>query len=232
MENVTTANIREASRLIGATPRFWGRYFVGRDAEYRGGLENKILHDNGIRVAPVCRETNVIHGNTAKGKEIGSKVAADVLETFGEDYLVSQGGTFYIFLDTEPAPQPALSTEYYLGWSKAVVTSSSKVRFLPAVYINHGDDRVAQALKTAMQKGAECYGLWVANYGRNTTLVSPWQKNQATAALDLNCPVLIHQYIGDVKNGIYDFNEINPYLDIPNSLVLSRLILPPPGKVA
>jgi len=226
MDHVTIANIHEASHLIGATPRFWGRYFVGRDAEYRASLENKVLHDNDIRVAPVCRETNLIHGNLDKGKEIGAKVASDVLATFGEDYLTSQGGYFYIFLDTEPDPQPALSTDYYLGWSKAVTEASKKVRFLPALYINHGDDRTASALKVAMEKGAECHGLWVANYGRNS-LISPWRKNQATAAIPLDIPVLIHQYIGDVKSGIYDFNEINPYLDAPNSLVLNRLILPP-----
>jgi len=227
MGNVTVANIHEASHLIGATPRFWGRYFVGRDAEYRGSLENKVLHDNGIRVVPVCRETNLIHGTSAKGKEIGAKVAADVLVTFGEDYLASQGGAFYIFLDTEPAPQPSLSTDYYLGWSKAVIEASKKVRFLPALYINQGDERTASALKVAMEKGAECHGLWVANYGRNTTFISPWKKIQAPHPLDLYFPVLIHQYIGDVRSGIYDFNEINPYLDVPNSLVLNRLILPP-----
>jgi hypothetical protein len=227
MGNVTATNIREASRLLGATPRFWGRYFVGSDAEYRGHLENKILHDNGIRVAPVCRETNLIHGNSDKGRDIGSRVTSDILLTFGEDYLAAQGGVFYVFLDTEPAPQPALSTDYYLGWSKAVVSASKKVKFLPAVYINHGDDRTANALKVAMQKGAQCYGLWVANYGRNSSLVSPWRKIQATPAIDLDCPVLVHQYIGDVNSGIYDFNEINPYLDAPDSLVLNRLILPP-----
>ncbi len=227
MGNVTLANIQQATKLIGSKPRFWGRYFLGRDAEYRGALENKILHDNGIRVVPVGRETNVINGNYAKGQEIGGIHAGDVLATFGEDYLVSQGGAFYIFLDTEPAPQPALSTEYYLGWSKAIVQASSKVRFLPAVYINHGDNRTAQALKTAMAQGAECNGLWVANYARNTTSVSLWKDVQAQPAIDIGCPVLIHQYIGDVQDGIYDFNEINPYLDVPQSLVLSRLVLPP-----
>ncbi|MEH1771276.1 MAG: peptidoglycan-binding domain-containing protein [Nostoc sp.] len=227
MGNVTVAKIQEATKLIGSRPRFWGRYFLGRDAEYKRALENKVLHDHGIRVIPVGRETNVINGNYQKGQEIGKIHASDVLATFGEDYLVTQGGVFYIFLDTEPAPQPALSTEYYLGWSKAIIEASSQVRFLPTVYINHGDNRTAQALKTAMTQGAECYGLWVANYARNTTSVSLWKDIQAQPAIDIDCPVLIHQYIGDVKDGIYDFNEINPYLDVPESLVLSRLILPP-----
>jgi len=226
MQVVTPTSIQEATKMLGARPGFWGRYFFGRDAEYRGGVENKILHDYGIRVAPVGRETNVINGNYNKGIEVGGKHAADVLVTFGEDYLAAHGGAFYIFLDTEPAPQPTLSTDYYLGWSKAIAGASKKVRFLPAVYLNHGDDRAAQALKLAIEKGAECFGLWVANYGRSAR-VSPWKSVQAQAAIDVNCPVLIHQYIGDVEGGVYDFNEINPYLDEPNNLVLNRLILPP-----
>ena len=38
--------------------------------------------------------------------------------------------------------------------------------------------------------------------------------------------VLIHQYAGDIANGLFDFNQINPFLDNPE-LVIQRLILPP-----
>lgn len=227
MSNVTNGNIVQATKLLGTKPRFWGRYFVGRDAEYKGALENKVLHDNGIRVVPVCRETNLIGGDETKGEIIGTKVADDVLVTFGEEYLAANGGAFYIFLDTEPDPEPALSTEYYLGWSKAVVGASKLVRFLPAVYINQSDDRTATALHEAIKKGAECHGLWVANYGTDSSFVAPWRKIKAPEPLGVNFPVLLHQYAGDISNGIYDFNEINPYLDFPDSLILNRLILPP-----
>ncbi|MBE9218541.1 hypothetical protein [Dolichospermum flos-aquae] len=40
------------------------------------------------------------------------------------------------------------------------------------------------------------------------------------------CKVLIHQYARGIANGIFDFNQINPFLDNPE-LVIQRLILPP-----
>ena len=33
-------------------------------------------------------------------------------------------------------------------------------------------------------------------------------------------------YAGDIANGLFDFNQINPFLDNPE-LVIQRLILPP-----
>jgi hypothetical protein len=54
-------------------------------------------------------------------------------------------------------------------------------------------------------------------------------------AKSVPCKVIIHQYRGDIMDdgshienkGIYDFNQINPYLDVDGQdLVLKRLILP------
>lgn len=236
-EKVNSGMIARAKELMGARPEFWGRYFLGRDAEYIHQEENNALFSTGTRILPICRETRRVKGSEADGHDVGRRVAADVLETFGEDYLASQGGIFYIFLDTEPRPEPALSSNYYLGWSKAVMSASSKVKFLPCVYLNAGDEETATALLKAMNSGAECHGLWIANYGRKLDpMIRPWFEKQTNPARELPCPVLIHQYVGDIDNsgvyntgdGIYDFNQINPFLDDPESLVLKRLIFPQP----
>ena len=234
-EKVNSDMIARAQQLMGARPQFWGRYFLGRDAEYIHQEENNALFSTGTRILPICRETRRVNGSQADGNDVGRRVAADVLETFGEDYLASQGGIFYIFLDTEPRPEPALSSNYYLGWSKAVMSASSRVKFLPCVYLNAGDEETATALLNAMNSGAECHGLWIANYGkRPDPVIRPWFEKQANPTRELPCPVLIHQYVGDIDNtgvynirdGVYDFNQINPFLDEPESLVLERFIFP------
>ena len=95
------------------------RYFQGNsnDGEYLRAKENKILHDAKIRLLPISRQTNKVDGTQQKGKEIGSSHAQDLISTFGEDYLASQGDSFYFFLDVEGIEgQPSLSKEFYLGW--------------------------------------------------------------------------------------------------------------------
>lgn len=235
--NVESSMIPTATKFMGAHPRFWGRYFQGntRDGEYLHKQENKPLHDAGIRVIPISRQTNKVGGTQQDGMELGTSHAKDVLATFGEDYLVSQGDSFYIFLDVEGVDgQPSLSKEFYLGWSNAVVNASSKVKFLPCIYTNAKSDPTSQRnLSAAMKEGAQCHGLWVANYD-NQSQISPWNREKAKPVIAVPCKVLLRQYIGDVdstgkvnlSNGIYDFNQINPFLDNPE-LILQRLILPP-----
>ena len=181
---------------------------------------------------------NCISGSYQDGQAIGKAVVEDVLETFGEDYLVSQGGIFYIFLDTEPKPNPLLSPDYYLGWSKAVVEGSNKVEFRPCVYLNLTDKETSDALSQAIEKGAKCDGLWVARYyNTSNSQISPWFLEPDLPSI--KAPVLIHQYIGDIdrngkyvdNNGIYDFNQINPFLPDSETEVLKRLILPQPVEV-
>ena len=64
LERLTDAMIPEAQKLMGAKPRFWGRYFQGNsgDGEYLHAKENKPLHDAGIRVLPISRQTNKVGG--------------------------------------------------------------------------------------------------------------------------------------------------------------------------
>lgn len=235
--NVESTMIQEAAKLMGASPRFWGRYFQGNteDGEYLHKLENKPLHDAGIRALPISRQTNRVGGTRQDGAELGTSHAKDVLDTFGEDYLALQKNGFYFFLDVEGVDdQPSLSKEFYKGWSEAVVQASSKVKLLPSVYLNGSDQTTLRSLSTAMKEGAHCHGLWVARYD-DQPQISPWNREKVKFESPVPCKVLLRQYIGDVDpttakvnrlNGIYDFSQINPFLDNPE-LVLQRLILPP-----
>lgn len=229
LANVESSMIQEAAKLMGVSPRFWGRYFQGntKNGEYLRKLENKPLHDAGIRVLPISRQTNKVDGTYQDGMDIGNSHAKDVLDTFGEDYLASQGDGFYFFLDVEGiGGQPSLSKEFYLGWSNAVVNASSKVKLLPCVYISAKQDPTSKLnLSAAMKEGAQCHGLWVARYD-NQPQISPWDREKAKSATAVPCKVLLRQYIGDIGRGIYDFSQINPFLDNPE-LILQRLILPP-----
>ncbi len=222
--------IRQAHRLIGVQPRFWGRYFQGRkdETEYLHAKENKPLHNAGIRVLPISRQTNRVGGSKEEGMHIGSHHAADILEMFGEDYLASQGDSFYIFLDVEGVDgQPSLSKDFYQGWSEAVVNASSKMKLLPCVYTNAKQDPTSKKnLSAAMKEGAQCHGLWVANYGKkHEAQIRHWDQEETKPVVAVPCKVLSHQYNGDQPSPIYDFNQINPFLDNPE-LVLQRLILP------
>ncbi|BAY66524.1 family 24 glycoside hydrolase [Calothrix brevissima NIES-22] len=238
LENVTADMISKAATFMGNSPRFWGRYFQGNsnEGEYLHNKENKPLHDKQIRVLPISRRTRMVGGTKEQGNEIGSSHAKDVILTFGEDYLASsQGDGLYFFLDVEG--QPSLSKEFYLGWSEAILKASSKVKLLPCLYLSAKQDPTSkQNLGAAMRAGAQCHGLWVANYGHQITKIRPWDRDQSAPATPVPCKVLIHQYAGDInnngvpadktENGVYDFSQINPFLDDPE-LVLKRLILPP-----
>ena len=227
LQRVQATMIPEAQKLMGAFPRFWGRYFQGNlnSGAYFRATENKPLRSAGIRVLPISRQTNRVDETQQIGTQLGTLHAKDVLNNFGESYLASQQvDGFYFFLDVEPTDP--LSVGFYLGWSTAVIKSSTKVRFLPAVYLNVADSTTTKNLSTAMKSGAQCHGLWVANYGNNQALIYPWSKDKARVATPVPCKVLMRQYAGDIKNGLYDFNQMNPFLD-NQELVLKRLILPP-----
>ena len=100
------------------------------------------------------------------------------------------------------------------------------MKLLPCVYLSAKQDPTSkQNLSAAIKAGAQCHGLWVANYGKETNL-RPWNRDQIAPANPVPCKVLIHQYAGDIANGLFDFNQINPFLVNPE-LVIQRLILPP-----
>ena len=113
--------LEHAAGLFGGPPRFWGRYF--KIPEQQGGTqynpktEHAALASAGIRVVPIARQTGRIHGNKADGAQDANGNVLAIFAAFGVDYLQTQGGEFYVYLDDEGAPNPTLSTDYWSGWS-------------------------------------------------------------------------------------------------------------------
>ena len=248
---VTQASINEATLIYKSAPTFWGRYFNGvgyRSAGYEYELsENAPLAANKIPILPVARSgPNVSKNDRVLGEQDAKSQAEDILEDFGEDYLASKGGTFYVFLDVES--DTPLSSEYYLGWSTTLENYSSKVRLLPAVYMSATENQTSQSITDAISQGAHCYGLWVAGYpyynescvslpysqpvwdqgldATPTTLPSCWSESDISLE-DGKCPALVWQYGGNITCGDfeYDLDMVSPNIDAQT--FFSRLIPAP-----
>src|SRR5215469_12802104 len=90
--------VQLATELFGQTPAFWGRYFTSAstsgNVEYRHLKENPILRQKGIRVLPIARQTRNVNGTQAQGSIDAETNSEDLIATFGQEYLASQGGQF------------------------------------------------------------------------------------------------------------------------------------------
>jgi len=224
-----------AQDLYGSTPVFWGRYFTSVATtgvvEYRHLKENQILFDNDIRVLPIARQTKRVDGTMADGSADATANAEDLIKTFGQEYLASQGGKFFMFLDVEGSP--SLSVPYYSGWANTLTAHSftftgGAVQMLPCVYATQGDNKTWQNLATACAQGIDCRGIWVARWVEHgcKNLVD-WNDAKVTPAVSLTCKVLIWQYSDDCHGGAgFDCDEVNPGIDLDDDL-LNQLILPP-----
>jgi hypothetical protein len=118
--------IELATEALGAKPVVWGRYFTSVATtgvvEYRHLKENQPLRTDGIRVLPIARQTKRVNGSVADGSADATANAEDLILTFGADYLASQGGQVFMFLDVESTP--SLSVAYYQGWAGTLVVHS------------------------------------------------------------------------------------------------------------
>jgi hypothetical protein len=224
-----------ATDLFGTTPMFWGRYFTSVSAtgtvEYRHLKENQVLRDKNIRVLPIARQTKHVNGSQALGSADAEQNVEDLILTFGEDYLKSQGGRFLLVLDVEGAP--SLSLQYYTGWAQSVISHSQDftdgdVTLLPCVYATQGDNPTWHAIADAQGRGAECHGAWVARWRiRGCGSLPDFDNSLVLPSVQLPCPVLIWQYADECHGGDgFDCNETNPAIDVENDL-LQRCILPP-----
>ena len=160
-------------------------------------------------------------------------VVVFVLAAFGLDYLATQGGEFFVYLDDEGAPQPTLSKDYWLGWSEALMSysrqiSSNKVTLLPGLYCNF-DHASWVALRDALGQGARCESAWVARWkssGQVCMPVQPWSQAQVTPDPAPPCPIHIWQYAQECHGGDgFDMDEANPTLSLDD--LLAKFILPP-----
>ena len=232
--------LQAAIKLMGETPVFWGSYFKGphnsSHEQYQPALENETLNSNSIKLLPLARQTDQVHGSEAQGQQAARNNVEALFAAFSVHELASQGGSFYMFLDTEPRPRPALSINYYTGWAKTVVSysrenSAGRVTILPGVYLNHNNIATCNAITAAVQNnGAECHGVYVARYLRDK-LPCPqpvdWNESHIHPEVPLPCKVLIWQYAGDCFDaGLLDGNQVNPAIDLLSEF-LDKLILPP-----
>jgi len=226
---VTNALITAATKAIGTTPSFWGRYFTSPQTsgvvEYRHATENPILEAAGIRVLPIARQTNNVSGDAPSGYRDGGLNASDLIATFGEDLLASMPGVC-IFLDVEGSGASRLSSDYYAGWTDGLASASSQVKFLPCVYGIPADSVTWTALARAIANGAPCHGLWMAHpvmaaepVAWNPVLVTPTSPNPGV-------PVLLWQYMFPAGGLAIDRDQVNPAIDAQADL-LQYLVLPP-----
>jgi len=232
--------VDQASSFFGATPVFWGRYFTSVATtgivEYRHMRENPVLRARGVRVLPIARQTKRVNGTAADGTADGQANSEDVITTFGKDYLATQGGKFYVFLDVESTPP--LSLSYYRGWAQTLMAHSSditldQVTLLPCVYGTRFDSTTWNNVATATQQGIPCFGAWIARYffGAGCKPLPDWNPDVVTPIDNMPCSILIWQYAADCQgNAGYDCNVTNPNIDLDNDL-LARLIPPPENEV-
>jgi hypothetical protein len=211
----------------------WGRYFTRASSpgfEYRRLKENELLRRNDIRVLPIARQTKRVNGTQAQGSIDAEANVEDLISTFGKDYLSSQGGRFFMFLDVEGAP--SLSKAYYMGWAQTLVSHSttitdSAVQILPCVYATQSDGPTWQAIADSTKQGVDCKGAWVARWvHRGCHDLDDWDNATVTPKVPLPCKILLWQYADDCYGGGgFDCNQTNPAIDLQNEL-LARLILP------
>jgi len=227
--------VQLATELFGQTPAFWGRYFTSAstsgNVEYRHLKENSILRQNGIRLLPIARQTRNVNGTQAQGSADAEANAEDLIATFGQEYLASQGGQFLMFLDVEGAP--SLSPAYFTGWAQTLSShsadiTSNTVRLLPGVYATRSDDVTWQAVTKCAEQGVQCCGAWIARWVHHGCAGSDdWQDAKVSPNVQLPCKVLVWQYSDDCWGGAgFDCDQANPNIDL-NQELLAKLVLPP-----
>jgi hypothetical protein len=226
---VTDALVTTATQRLETAPLFWGRYFTSPKepgtVEYRHAVENRVLAPKNIRVLPIARQTPNVGGASAQGSDDAGKNGADLLDTFGEEYLVAQGGKFLVFLDVEATGrgEPSLSADYYAGWTQGLANASQVVQFRPCVYARPDDAATWDSLQRAMTDGAPCYGLWLARYLKVVKEPVAWDAASLSPSPDPGVTALLWQYDGADE---FDRNLVNPAID-PSADFLQYLILPP-----
>jgi len=236
LDSVTKKLLTQSQQLLGAKPRFWGRYFKKPgDGVYKPKSEAPLLRDNGIALLPIARQTKNVAGDAKLGAKDAKANVAAFIGAVGADHLAGQGKEFLMFLDVEGTEKnPSLSSDYYKGWAGALVAESRKSsgdRFtiLPAVYGRTKDDDTWTAIANAVANGAEpCNGAWVA---RGHLCAAPNPATFETAFLTpdvpLAFPVLIWQFKLDCPpdKQTFDLDMVNPEAKA-SKFLLDRLATP------
>jgi hypothetical protein len=231
-----TKLVSDATQMLGAKPRFWGRYFKNpADGVYKPAVESPLLRDNGIALLPIARQTKHVAGTAALGMSDAKDNAAAFIQAVGADRLAGKETEFLMFLDVEgTAENPSLSPAYYTGWSRALVDESrslsgNRFTIVPAVYGRTKDNNTWNAIATAVGGGAEaCRGAWVA---RGHSCDSPNPATFETAFLKpgvaLAFPILLWQFKLDCPPATktFDLDMANPDPSADKFLI-ERLAIP------
>ena len=236
---VTPGLIQAATNIIGA-PAFWGRYFKSASAksppEYSHKNEDAVLAQANIKVLPVAQQTANVNGSQAQGAADAQSNVTDILGTFPEALLVSQGGQFLMFLDVEgvSAQAPSLSLAYYTGWAQTLSSFSQgqtngAVTILPCVYARQLDNVTWNTLVQANANSIPCHGAWVARYPGGCN-ARDFNSSFAIPTVKLPFDVLVWQYGENCANGKIDLNQTNPNVANIQAQFLDKLILPPSGS--
>jgi hypothetical protein len=221
-----------AEATLGQVPAFWGRYFKGPGnigpVQYQAQREGAVLHEHGIRVLPIARQTLRVGLSRRAGRGDGRQNVRAIMEAFGADYLAELGVGPFVFLDVEESHP--LSAEYWTGWSGAIIdegrrATAGRVDFVPAIYGSRDAAVTWRALEKAVSAGSSCGGVWIAAWRSPPCAPPPdWPvDNVAPANLPTGVPVLAWQYGGNCEN-LIDCNSANPFRE---EELLRGLILPP-----
>jgi hypothetical protein len=159
-----SANVlAEVTKHFGGPPMFWGRYFHGPGDQGQKGqydpAEGKILGDAGIRLLAIARQTTRV-ALDAKAGAADAKLNIDALKkAFGSVKDV------YLFLDIEDEKKthsPAMSAEYFTGWSNAIWDAN----ILPCLYVRAASAGTFKALGDALDASddTDYEMIWIARW--------------------------------------------------------------------
>jgi hypothetical protein len=233
-----------SSSYLGTKPQFWGRYFYapgqinssGKKDTHYSSAENALLHDNGIRLIPIARQTGRVTRGAVEGEEDAKRNCDAIFEAISIAYLAAADPDILIYLDVEQ--NTPLTTAYYAAWAATISSysqqqSANRVRLRPAVYTGPKSDQTWNSLRMALLNGAACYGAWIARYYYGSPVPRDWSKDDETNLLTPNggtggVPILAWQYWASADDAPpalnFDTNIGKPvYADV----LVAGAIMPP-----
>jgi hypothetical protein len=178
--------------------------------------EGAILAKHKIRLLPIARQTRNVAGDEKAGATDAKLNVAALAKASGGKKDI------YLFLDVEDdtsTGSPAVSPEYWKGWSKAVSAGG----FLPCLYVRQGSADTFTALTKAK---LDPEALWIARWqfadGKPHPVPAKWQPGKLGTFKHQPKDIKVWQYQDGPH---FDCDMINPEKGVKEELS-SHLILP------